>query len=1084
MKKLFTSLMVLFAAVSMSAQDPATWEKGQDVSDQLEWQAYSGDEDPAGVWIRTMQKEGVNAGHFYDPAKSSVGCWEMYNAPKGMGTYQVFPLPAGIFEFKVQGFHRNPSNQVSGDVNAEFFLDVIKDYDPENPEEYTIERSFAEPLMRIAQQYDTEKVVNGSSSGWEDDYSVSIDGTDWYLPNSMWGAAAHFEKGEYDGNSITVAVADGAYVRLGVRMTAAVGNDWVIWGNFRAIYQGNDAEVALFEIAKSKLAASVATVEKFVDGLNGEYGALAALLGDMAYELNDLDPKTVEDYEETTQKWDELYELCQNYYADAVALTKLVGQCAKYTDDPAFTAIVEEARAIAEDQEGNVVDDPDMYKNAYEKLYQARIEYTNSHPDERGAYNYSSLINMPFFCDNDYTPTWDAEANAYIFEDVMVDGEPFSIENSWCTIQEQGYNEAKAEHSDWVPICENYSLSSENVEGQWCMKSTTWHGGGPASVTLQHGYPAVGGWTAEPSGNPELLYQTIVNIPNGYYSMSALMCNAGADISPLQYAYIETTDGQKEIAPLTQKGDPWWGGGRDQWRQTVWEKLSTGMVYVADGQVTIGTASDAFYAATGFQLYYYGENPDFTTLLASDIEETKGLVETLVLSGDKAAVSGMIQAIPAKIEDQASYELAKSMIADIKSYVSNANNYMATWAVEQKFVDLQSKYEEGTIEYNMLEPTWFYALDYPSSEDATYLGAKAIERDYEAYVNYLNSRSAMQAVADQNADLKALLETQAAAISAQYTTSETLASYLEALAAPYNAAVLASLGAGNASASNPIDVTVLLVNPSFDEGNKGWEGSFTVDGNFHNAESWNTSAFTASQTVYSLPAGAYRVQVQAFYRDGGNATASFDNYYYNEMFEPNVKLFANDKEADVMSLCQPQFTEPSMVERVKEWVKDDIATDEYHDIHADDPDYDPNKVIYSPVYDYLDVEADNPAHPWDNKVIDDKDYWYPNSMEGAMNRFAKSPEAYINTVDLYLTESGNITFGVKKEQRIDADWCIFDNFKLFYLGTDAALSISNAAASTANSAIYSVNGVRQNTLKTGLNIVKMSDGTVKKVLNK
>ena len=110
-------------------------------------------------------------------------------------------------------------------------------------------------------------------------------------------------------------------------------------------------------------------------------------------------------------------------------------------------------------------------------------------------------------------------------------------------------------------------------------------------------------------------------------------------------------------------------------------------------------------------------------------------------------------------------------------------------------------------------------------------------------------------------------------------------------------------------------------------------------------------------------------------------------------------------------------------------------------------------------------------------------YFFANSMEGAFDRFYKSPDSYINTVDVMLTEGENLTIGLVKNVLISNDWTIFDNFKLFYLGTETPTAVSsvNAAASEVKE-VYNAAGVRTNGMRSGVNIVKMSDGSVKKVV--
>ena len=117
--------------------------------------------------------------------------------------------------------------------------------------------------------------------------------------------------------------------------------------------------------------------------------------------------------------------------------------------------------------------------------------------------------------------------------------------------------------------------------------------------------------------------------------------------------------------------------------------------------------------------------------------------------------------------------------------------------------------------------------------------------------------------------------------------------------------------------------------------------------------------------------------------------------------------------------------------------------------------------------------------------MDGERYFYPNSMRGAGARFAKDNDAYLNKILVKVEEGGSINFGLYKDTTIDGDWCMFDDFKLFYLGTDDSVGINGVAGnSQVTKNIFTMDGRRVNTLQKGINIVKMSDGSVKKVLVK
>ena len=155
-------------------------------------------------------------------------------------------------------------------------------------------------------------------------------------------------------------------------------------------------------------------------------------------------------------------------------------------------------------------------------------------------------------------------------------------------------------------------------------------------------------------------------------------------------------------------------------------------------------------------------------------------------------------------------------------------------------------------------------------------------------------------------------------------------------------------------------------------------------------EFWNTN-FNMYQTLYGMPAGTYRLQTRAFYRYGyqdNNVTAM-----NNGTLKRNAKLYmshgsGNTATADVMAI-------------------------------SDDP------------ADY---------HLWGN--------WYENgypegyavpdnpqaAAEAIDNRERYIPKNGYNTVDITVTEKGDLTIGARKDVLVDGDWSFFGDFTLYYLG--------------------------------------------------
>ena len=78
-------------------------------------------------------------------------------------------------------------------------------------------------------------------------------------------------------------------------------------------------------------------------------------------------------------------------------------------------------------------------------------------------------------------------------------------------------------------------------------------------------------------------------------------------------------------------------------------------------------------------------------------------------------------------------------------------------------------------------------------------------------------------------------------------------------------------------------------------------------------------------------------------------------------------------------------------------------------------------------------------------------------------------------------EAQNLTIGFEKIDAKGGDWLIYDDFELYYLGTEVPTGINNVnVAGKGNAQYFSVNGVRLSAPQKGLNIVK-ENGKVRKV---
>ncbi len=269
-----------------------------------------------------------------------------------------------------------------------------------------------------------------------------------------------------------------------------------------------------------------------------------------------------------------------------------------------------------------------------------------------------------------------------------------------------------------------------------------------------------------------------------------------------------------------------------------------------------------------------------------------------------------------------------------------------------------------------------------------------------------------------------------------------------------------------ASDENPYDMTNLLVNPSFEtaEGENdpttGWSGTaMTVnDTAKSNAEHYNKT-FDTYQTIYSLPAGTYKVEVQGYYRAGDNGANDYKaSIAEDAAAKQNVFLYAKTSETNQAStpIC---FEAAGMLTAIPDGAEEG------------------NVSKFTP------------------DALSGTTYCVPQTMASAAVWFELAdgtgePLYYMNSIYVKVAEEESLTIGVCKKQGIANDWAIFNGFRLTYYGKESAHtqsddplpveSISTEASAQVVS-VFSLGGTRLTQPQRGINILRMSDGTVRKV---
>ena len=318
--------------------------------------------------------------------------------------------------------------------------------------------------------------------------------------------------------------------------------------------------------------------------------------------------------------------------------------------------------------------------------------------------------------------------------------------------------------------------------------------------------------------------------------------------------------------------------------------------------------------------------------------------------------------------------------------------------------------------------------------------AKEYDENVAAYVDLSNAFTELLAAAEtyqESASDKAvekagqlIAEVEEALAEGAYTTAEVMAKIDEIQAAI--AGLKTPKGYEDASEDNPVDFSGLIVNGTFDEIGDfhGWEGTaFGAGGTTSTCAEHYSKNYDTYQDIKGLPAGYYVVKVQAFYRRGNsnNEYAIATSEYPDSAL--NACLYATTFSSYGLAVTDSTTIQP---------IADGAVETSFG---GDTSQFGSDKVV-------------------------------PNTMEAAVNWFNEGMYDKASVVT-EVGEGSTLRIGVKKAVTINEDWSIFDNFQLFYLGTQAPVGVESivAAETVSPVGIFNLAGQRINSLQKGINIV-------------
>ena len=244
------------------------------------------------------------------------------------------------------------------------------------------------------------------------------------------------------------------------------------------------------------------------------------------------------------------------------------------------------------------------------------------------------------------------------------------------------------------------------------------------------------------------------------------------------------------------------------------------------------------------------------------------------------------------------------------------------------------------------------------------------------------------------------------------------------------------------------DMSSLIVNNKFDpaRGDKntqtieGWTTS-AMNGYKEYSVSYNRAAIDLYQDLTGLPEGTYKVTVHSYYRAG---------YYYEEE------------------------------ERVGKGEETHLTT-----FYARTSDQTYSKPVMN-LYEDATDEAVNGVKCY---TLSNGKY-APDGTSPTVAYFQAG--YYLNELPFYVSSDGNVRIGLKKTEILANDYEVVGEWNLYYYGSGNNVGLLDGIEDVREShrpeampvGIYSLNGTRLSALQRGINILRMADGTVRKVIVK
>lgn len=331
----------------------------------------------------------------------------------------------------------------------------------------------------------------------------------------------------------------------------------------------------------------------------------------------------------------------------------------------------------------------------------------------------------------------------------------------------------------------------------------------------------------------------------------------------------------------------------------------------------------------------------------------------------------------------AKLDLSRPMGKDIYELISNLKT------TAQNAIDAQ----DGQVMFNVL--TQAYDLN------ANYLESVALfvelQRAVDTFVEAINNSENQDAINQADALAGEIYN----GINNHTIYDWQVYEYIDQMNNLYTALALPADWA-SASDKNPIDLTAVIKNPSFENEwgestDEGWmnPGNLGNDDTQRSAlamEFWQTE-FNMYQVIQGLPEGTYMISVDAWERVGDN----YDNYYY--------------------------------------WLEDNRYTNSYlYGMNGD------GKVYNARIANMMKAApTEDPGMEGIYEYgLDGNIYYLPNTLVGGKGLIDLNPGAYTNKVIVNVGPDGFLRIGVKRNYYGSNSWTVLDDFRLTYFGKESS----------------------------------------------